>query len=328
MVASPPEPGKFTSVSERGESSFMGVETLLDYPDADIILRSHDSGDFRVPRSFINKRSPILDKLIQATSDLPTTTSSTDPDTPLPIVNMLESGVILRCLLTFMLPMQPVLPPSVEQTMELLSVAKKYEMGHILAHIRGIISLKNPPLICKSNALQVYSVAQKCGLREEVIQAARLTLKSTLTIEKLEGQLDVVPGDHLHELWRYHQRVQNSLVFNINKFRDSSAYKAMKSMNCAIRYSSGIPKWIDDYICLIARTLSSFDVFEFQCTLARHLQPFTSNDSLFSSNSVTKQCSSCTSLPRQVIDEFWTALTNFVHANMELVSKAHVYRVL
>jgi hypothetical protein len=166
--------------------------------------------------------------------------------------------------------------------MELLSVAQKYEMGHILAHIRGIISLKNPPLICKSNALHVYSLAQKCGLREEVIQAARLTLKFTLTIENLEGKLDVMRGDHLHELWRYHQRVQNNLVLNINGFRDSSAYKAMKSLNCAFRHSSGIPKWIDDYICLIARTPSSFDVFEFQGALARHLQLFTRTDSLFS----------------------------------------------
>jgi hypothetical protein len=326
MAASSPEPGEFTSVYERGESSFMGVETLLDYPDADIILRSSDSRDFQVPRLFINKRSPVLDELIQANFDLPATTSPNGTDTPLPIIHMPESGVVLYSLLTFILPVPPVLPPGVEETMELLLVAQKYEMGHILAHIRGIISLQDPPLICKNNALQVYSLAQKYRLREEMVRAARLTLKSVLTIENLQDKLDVVPSDHLHELWRYHQRVQENLESNIAGFRDSSAYKALKFLNCVSRFSSGIPKWIDDYICFIARTPSSFDIFEFQGALAQHLRlPTGSTHPIFFLT--TNQCSSCTSIPRQVIDEFWTALTTFVRANMEQVSKAHLHCV-
>jgi hypothetical protein len=209
MASSPHQPKAPSSVSNRDEVP--STDELFDFPDADIILRSSNSRDFRVLKLFITKSSPVLDKLIRhasysAVSALPASTMS------LPVIQMSESGAILCSLLTFVLPMPPVLPPSVEETLELLSVAQKYEMSHVLAHIRGNISLQHPPLICRSNALQVYSLAQKYGLRQEVVQAARLTVRSTLTIENLGGRLDVMPGDHLHELWKYHRRLQRKLA--------------------------------------------------------------------------------------------------------------------
>ena len=318
MASSPLEPLTPLSVSDSEDAS--SVEKLFNFPDADIILRSVDERDFRVLKLFVSKSSPVLKTLIQAASNssaaiLPANT------TPLPVVHLPESAAILCSLLTFVLPMPPVLPPSVEETMELLSVAQKYEMNHILVHIRGSIALQDPPLFCKSNALHVYSLAQKYGLRFEVVQAARLTLKSTLTIENLEGKLDVVPGDHLHELWKYHQRVQLKLVSNVDGFRGSNAYNALNCLKCVELTSSGIPKWIDDFICSMARTPSSLDLLEFQNALARHLTNFTGPFSL-------KQCFSCRTLPRQTIDEFWTALTTFVHANMEEVNCAHVFHVV
>ena len=309
-----PESVEFASVSERDESFF--TETALDYPDADIILRSSDSREFRLIKLFIIKSSPVLDKLIQATSDRIAVPTSNK--TLLPALQMSDSGAILRSLLTFIFPVPPVLPPSVEETMELLSVAQKYEMSHILAHIRGSIALQDPPLICKSNALHAYSLAQKYGLSQEVAQAARLTLKSTVTIEGLEDKLSVIPGDHLHELWRYHQTVQKNLVSNIDGFRGSDAYKALNCIKCVDPASSRIPKWIDHYICSMARTPSSFDLLELQSALVRHLY----------TESLRQKCSSCTSLPRGAIDEFWTALTTFVHGNMEQVSNAYVDYVL
>ena len=290
------------------------MEELFDFPDADIILRSSNSRDFRVLKLFITKSSPILDRLIQTASDsavsaLPASTKS------LPVINMSESGAILYSLLTFVFPMPSVLPPSVEETLELLSVAQKYEMNHILAHIRGSISLRDPPLVDRSNALQVYSLAQKYGLRQEVVQAARLTVRSTLTVENLKDKLDVMPGDHLHELWKYHRRLQSKLMSNVKEFRLSSAYRALNGLNCVLA-SSKFPKWIDDYICFMASTPSSFNPFEFQSALARHV---TGRDRYQG-----KQCLPCSCLPEEVIERFWTALTAFVNANMEEVINAHV----
>jgi hypothetical protein len=57
-------------------------------------------------------------------------------------------------------------------------MAQQYEMAHILIHICDSIALRNkvrdPPLICESSPLQVYSLAWTYGLRQEVIQAAHL----------------------------------------------------------------------------------------------------------------------------------------------------------
>jgi hypothetical protein len=300
-------------VSNLDEAFFK--EKIFDYPDADIILRSSDSRDFRVLKLFIIKSSPVLDKLIQATSDFPSAAIPAST-TSLPVVHMSESAAILHSLLTFVLPVPPILPPSVEETMELLSVAQKYEISHILVHIRGVIALRDPPLICEANALHIYSLAQKYGLRQEVLQAARLTLNSTLVIENL---VDVMPGDHLHELLGYHRRLQRS---NIDGFRKSDAYRAL-TLNCAVlaHSYSGIPEWIDDYVFSMASTPSSFDLSEFQSVLARHISAEVKKKK-------GKWSSSFTRLPEEAIAGLWMALTTFIHANMEEVSKAHVFHVL
>jgi len=319
MAASPPEPRVPLSVSILDETSSM--EKPFDYPDADISLRSSDSRDFRVPKLFIIKSSPVLKKLIQAVSDLPVVALPANTGTPLPVVHMSESGAILHSLLTFILPMPPVLPATVEETIELLSAAKRYKMSHILVHIRGSVALQHPPLICKSNALHVYSLAQKYGLRSEVVQAARLTLKSTLTIESLEGKLDVMHGDQLHILWRYHQNFQGKLVRKMNRFRGSDAYGVLNGLKCVALTLSGIPKWIDDYLCFMAWNPSSFNLFYFQSALARHV-------GAADDGTQRKRCSFCTCLPEESIDKFWAALTTFVEEIMELVSKAHVFHLI
>ena len=72
---------------------------------------------------YITKSSLALNKLIQATSDFGTTTVSASTEKPLPVVHMPESGAILRSFLTFIFPVPLALPPSLEETVELLSVA-------------------------------------------------------------------------------------------------------------------------------------------------------------------------------------------------------------
>ena len=308
MTSSSPQPGDLSSVSNLVEAP--SVEELFNFPDADIILRSSNSRDFPVLKLYITKSSPVLYKLIQNASDSVVSAHPAGP-IPLPVINMPESGAILHSLLTFVLPITPVLPPSVEETLELLSVAQKYEMNHVLTHIRGSISLQDPPLICRRNALHVYSLAQKYSLHQEVSQAARLTVRSTLTVEGLEGNLDVMPGDHLHELWKYHQRLQAKLVSNVVQFKQFSACSTLNGLTCiSLARFYRIPGWIDDYISLVASTPSSFNPFIFQSALVRHVSRVWG---------LGKQCTLCTTLPEEVIDKFWTALTAFMNVNMEEV---------
>jgi len=304
------------SVSNRGTSS---TGTLFDDPDADIILRSCDDLDYRVQKVFLVKSSPLLGGLIQDASDH-SDAAPVGAMEALPVVQLSERGAILYHLLTFLLPVIPILPPTLEETMELLSVAQKYELNHALVHIRGSIALKDAPLVNKDNALHVYSLAQKYGLRREMVQAARITLKSPLTIEDLQGKLDLMPMDHLYELWKYHQRVQANLAGNISGFRGSGAYTTLKCRDGPFSFRT--QTWIDDFLVSMVSNPSLFDLPEFQSALARHV----CSNVVDSDGGIPirkRGCSSCAYLPTQSTDKFWTALTTFVHANMEKVSLNH-----
>ena len=197
MAASSSEPAASSSASNPLGTTSSMME-LSDCPDADVVLRSSDSQSFRVQKAFLMKNSPVLDRFIQTASDHMEGALPVGDGTPLPVVQLPERGAIIYSLLTFLLPVAPVLPLTLEGVMELLSVAQTYEMSHAMVHIRGNISLKVPPLVNKDNALYAYSLALKHGLHQETFHAARITLRSTLTIENLKDKLDMIPGDHLY----------------------------------------------------------------------------------------------------------------------------------
>jgi len=107
----------------------------IEDPDADVILCSCDHQEFRVLKLYIIKVSPVLRDLIQSASsshDANTTTS-------LPSIQLSDTGVTLSSLLTFVLPVPPVIPSTIEETMTLLSAAQKYQMDLVLSHIRTVV---------------------------------------------------------------------------------------------------------------------------------------------------------------------------------------------
>jgi hypothetical protein len=261
-----------TSSSQSQVKSNDEPPEVLDYPDADIILCSRDSQEFRVLRMYITKSSPVLGELIKAASNPSDTPVSADAATPLPAVQLPDSGALLSTLLTFIFPVPPVLPPTVEEIMELLSVAQKYEMNSVLAHIRGSVALLDPPFIRPENAFRVYFLAQKYGLRREATRAARITIQVSLTIEDLEDKLDVMPGSFLYELWKYHQGVRTHLATDLNCFRMSGACNTLKGLGCVSHASSGIPHWVDGYIGSIIEAPSSFEPTVFQMVMGRHVR--------------------------------------------------------
>ena len=274
------------------------------YPGADIILCSSKYHEFRVPKLYIMNSSPVLTKLIRTSSN------PDNPDDAIPIVHLNENCSTLSSLLTFILPVLPALPPTTEETMELLSMAQKYEMDTVVTHIRDHISRQDPPFIRPENALYVYSLAQKYRLRDEALHAARMTLNSTMTIESLDDKLDVMPGSFLHELWKYHQRVRGSLMLDLIEFRRSGGRGTLRDLHCNKLSSFGYPSWLDDYFESMAKSPAAFDLTRFHMTLTRH-----SAAGGFSSG-----CSHCASIPIETIELFWAALTAVVHKSFKSVS--------
>ena len=298
--------------SEATSTTDEPLANILDYyfGGADIILRSQDSHHLRVPKIFIIHNSPILNELVRRTLDSP---SDANAEASLPVVQLPESGKILRYLLTFILPVFPAIPPTHAETMELLSVAQKYEMETVLAHIRGSIARQNPLPTQLEPALHIYALAQKYGLRPEALQTARTILKQWMTIEDFDNKLDTMSGASLYELWKYHERVQTILELDLTEFRESGVHSLITGLRCTALSSSQIPLWLDQYIESIATTPKLFDMSELNIAMARHTRD----------NANELSCE-CAFTPSQTIRDFWEALASVVHGSFKKVSRVDV----
>jgi hypothetical protein len=310
----------------------------FNYPGSDIVLRSRDSHNFPLPKFIIVVYSPVLRKLIESVSnthDVPT------GEEPLPVVNIPESKEILYSLLTFIFPVTPTLPPAAEKIMELLAVAQKYEMNSVVSHIRGAISLQDPPFLRLETALHIYFLAQQYGLHREVVQAARLTLRFPMTIESLGDKLDFagMTGAYLHELWKYHKHVRSELKSALLEFINSGLPDVVKTLTCTSpHHGTAPPQWLYDYINSIAGAPHLFDLTEFENARASHGQSRFSSYGTCSCSYGSCSCSyggtcscfygacSCSTMSSQVKCSFWEALTAVVHGTLEKVRRIGVTR--
>jgi BTB/POZ domain len=290
------------------------AELLLDYPGADIILRSQDRHHFRVLKTFIVNNSPTIGEIIQRTLD---SFGDANAESCLPVVQVPESGKILHCLLTFILPVTSILPSTPKDVMELLSVAQKYQMGTALTHIRGSIARHNSLPTCLEPALHIYALAQKYGLLPEALQAARTILNYPMTIEAFDNKVDIMSGTSLYELWKYHERVRAILASDLAEFRTSRARGTITGLVCTQLSSSQIPSWLDDYVESIGDTPSLFDPAELNIAMARHIED-EARDRI-NQGIIDNDCK-CASIPSQTVRKFWKALASVVDGSFEKVS--------
>ena len=296
-------------------------DLLIAYPEADVILRSHDSYEFPVLKPFIVHNSPILEeKLLTSLNTHPERTASKPPAESdvyspeheanafrIPVVQLPIDGAILFSLLTYIFPVPPVLPSTVEQVMELLSVAQMYKMDVVLTHIRNHIAQQEPPFIREETAFLVYALSQKHGLRLEALRAARCTLSfATMTIDHLakENKLDVMPGAFLYELWKYHQRFRSNLITDLREFKKYSL-----TMPCISKYGSGLLYWLNDYISKIGAGNAPVSLDRF--TFYKSLPGLKTNPCLYCLNTSEEST-------------FWGGLTAVVHNSTVKVRVDHV----
>jgi hypothetical protein len=281
-------------------SSSDEVIEILDDPDADVILCSREHRKFRVLKLYITKVSPVLRDLIQSAS----TSHAANRTSSLPSVQLSDSGVILSSLLTLILPMFPVLPSTLENTIVLLSTAQKYQMDSVLSRIREMVASQDPPFIRPETAFRAYSLAKMHELRQEALQAARSTLTFPFTIEGLEDELEAIHGIYLHELWKYYLSVRTYLKSDLEAFR-ATGMPALTCPPCGSELitSHGTPVWLDDYVASIAESPASFDLTEFHMCFSRHI--------------MRTRCS-C-SIPNKAVRTFWMDLTKIVHSCMTKV---------
>ena len=293
------------------------AETLrFEFPGSDIILRSCDSHNFHVSRLYIVNSSPVLRELIRNISNT-SHIANRQVSEPLPIVELPENGATLYSLLTFVFPVDPILPSTSEKIMELLAVAKKYQMKSVLSHIRGIKGTrKDPPLILPETAFHIYFLAQQQGLHQEAVQAARATLCLPMVIEDLGDKLEFsssITGAYLYELWKYHEHIRSELKSGVPNLR-SRLPEDVKALRCSSAYyvANSLP-WLDSYIESIAGAPHLFNSVEFENAWTRHIKEFQAR---------YKRMCPCIEISSQLRRAFWDALTAFVDDVIETVCMA------
>jgi BTB/POZ domain len=284
------------------------IISLSDHPGADIVIRSQDSLYIQVPKIYIVNSSPVICGLVQKASDSP---SNANAGVSLSVIQLPESGEILHCLLTFIFPVTPRTPSTLEEIMELLSVAQKYQMGTALVHIRASVAQQNLLPTRLEPALRIYALAQKYGLRQEALQTARTISKYPMTIEDFDNKLDIMPGASLYELWKYHERVRAVLASDLAEFTESGARGIITGLPYIKLSSSKILHWLDRHMGHVA--------------IAPHLlafaEPYITSYNMTHDfvDTTEKSTSKCASIPSRTIRRFWEALVSVVHGSFEKV---------
>ncbi|KAI0288676.1 hypothetical protein BC826DRAFT_957949 [Russula brevipes] len=213
----------------------------LDVSDADIIIQSSDSTNFRVHKSILVSSSQFFrDMLSLPQRPQPSNHEIVDG---LPVVRVLEGADLVRALVTVLYPIPPELPASHEGVLALLSAAQKYDMITVQSSIRAEVIRRGLPAPIRAHALRAYAIAFRNKLSPEIGTAAHLTLDYPLTFEALGDELPQFEGSALHELVSFRKVCRDSLVTCLESF--STLVLAHQNLGRLSQYQeSGFIRWI------------------------------------------------------------------------------------
>lgn len=184
----------------------------FDDNDADLVLRSSDSVDFPVHQAFLPKSSPFktILSLRQPSVSAPNDTvgPSNHPRGSVPVIPVVEKSSVIRVLLSYLLPITPVLPDSLDDAMDFVSAAYKYDMEVVAVRARNVLRR----FLTVDTCLRIYAFAHRLELEDEMLAAARLSLRLPLPSDHLEHEDTQFPnGNALLDLWTYRKAYIKSL---------------------------------------------------------------------------------------------------------------------
>lgn len=175
----------------------------FDHPEADIILQSSDSVNFRVFKLFLTLASPVFETMFK----LPQPAAGTNEDTKdsLPVVSVQENSKTLDTFLRFCYPSTLAEDPSLENLTDIkaiLGAARKYSLDLIE---RKVCQALASPKVLEAEPLRCFAIARNARLRHETITAARYTLRLPL-IPAWFAEIDMIAASHLLALLTYHKK--------------------------------------------------------------------------------------------------------------------------
>ncbi|KAI0263387.1 hypothetical protein BC834DRAFT_887066 [Gloeopeniophorella convolvens] len=211
--------------------------------DADIILRSSDSSDFRVHQAVLAISSTVFADMFALSKHH--SSAETGPDEArdgLPVIYVTENSAILNILLTMVYPLPTSIPKSYEDVLSVLAAAQKYQMDSTLVLIRNLVRSGYLPGIPSNDVFTAYALAYRHRLADEVKSAALLSIGSTMTFQRLSSSLHAFDGPSLLSLSEFHTRCHESLITCLAsaiKLTSPSAITFLTRPSVASRFSFG-----------------------------------------------------------------------------------------
>ena len=207
----------------------------FDDSDADFILRSLPSASpgwdrtsathFRVHRLFLIKASPEFKRLLceVTPSQYPDHDEETgitrDNYDNLPVLCLSEDRETLHSLLTAIYPTDVAYPRTLEAMMKTHAAAKKYGISSALTLFRTYCT-SVAPVVTIENAFRAFFLAFNMDLKEEALEAARLSLSLPLTFEALDEELYNASGPALEALWGHREAALRAIVEGVRACKE------------------------------------------------------------------------------------------------------------
>lgn len=210
--------------------------------DADVILRSSDNVDFAVHRVFLCKTSPLFKAMLSPQQSFASLNVIAVPafvlrpsgtKKGLPVIALTERSPILHALLCLILPIVPVDPTTLDEALELATAAYKYQMQIVTLRARAMLE----PFLTTSTCLRVFIFAHRLGFRDEMIEAAQLSLKLSFSIDDYDAS-----------------HPDRRALYNLSKYHEAYAHAAGKKLNVpSFSLIRNIQQWISQHECRALR---------------------------------------------------------------------------
>lgn len=177
---------------------------------ADIIVKSADDDEFHVLRATLALASPIFAGVFSVLC--PLTDTDARPKSRsllLKVVPLTEASPILDNILRRLYPGRHESFTDVKLAMDVLIAAKAYDLQVILPEIRQEIRdmVESNP----KTSLQVYAIAYRHKLEEQVRMAAYTSLKAPL-LDTEPSELQMISGTTLFSLIKYREAIKDKVL--------------------------------------------------------------------------------------------------------------------
>lgn len=198
-----------TVVSENDsqEETITNAKAPFDSPDAELIIRSSDTVDFRVFKCYLSLVSSVFkDMLALPQSPICATNDDQEMKDGLPIILVTEGSNIMEKLLMYCYPNILTLPPApmtVDEMFLLLEAAIKYGIDRLESRLRNTLYSVPKPMVQRAAAMKGFVIAYRQRWEKEMRIAAKHTLTEHVWARLYISELESITGGDLHRLHQY-----------------------------------------------------------------------------------------------------------------------------